>query len=150
MKFTVEVEDFWLDEEEELVPRLQEYVVDDVVRKIEKSITKKVDNLINNKIREIIDSKIEPLIEAELDRVVKIGKIKPRYSDEVTITKYIQDLFTQHNGWSPDRQVKHIAEEFAKDCKLQYNNAFANHIVQAMKEQGLLKDEVVQILLEKK
>lgn len=41
-----------------------------------------------------------------------------------------------------------IAKEFAKEMEVQYSSAFANKIVMNMKDQGLLKDEVVQILLE--
>jgi len=57
-------------------------------------------------------------------------------------------LFFKNTGWNnPERVLKAIAMEFGKELKLQYNNMFANKIVQNMKEQGLLKDEVVQILL---
>ena len=151
IKFTVEVDEFWMDEDDDLSAKLQSYVSRDVVSQIEKRIEDKVKALIDEKIMKIIESKIEPIIDAELDRIVEAGMITPRYaSTEITITDHIKKLFTQHNGWTPDKQVKHIAQNFAEECKLQYNAAFANHIVQGMKEQGLLKDDVVQILLEKK
>jgi hypothetical protein len=74
-----------------------------------------------------------------------------RKGEEITMIEHLKSVFHNHHGWnSPDKKMEAIANKFGKELKLQYNNAFANKIVSNMKEQGLLKDEVVQILLEGK
>jgi len=89
---------------------------------------------------QIIDSTLTGLIAAE--SIMINGK-------PVTIVDHVKGIFKNNHGWSnPHSQLERLAKDFGKEIKLQYNNAFANKIVSNMKEQGLLKDEVVQILLE--
>lgn len=149
MKFTVEVEDFWL-EEEELTAELQGHVKREVVREISQSIKDKVENQITKKVNEIIQQKVSLVIDDTLTDLVGTGVIV-RDKKEITIVEHVKNIFQQNHGWSNyHRQMEAIAKKFGAELKLQYNNAFANKIVSNMKEQGLLKDEVVQILLEGK
>ena len=146
MKFTVEVEDFWL-EEEELAAELQGHVKSEVVREISASIKDKVEKQITTQVKEVLDQKISLVIDTVLTDLVATGVI---VSDrkEITIVEHVKNLFQKNHGWSnPTQQMERIAKKFGDELKLQYNNIFANKIVQNMKQQGLLKDEVVQILL---
>ena len=58
MKFTVEVEEFWL-EDEELSTELQAHVKTNVVREISSSIKDNVETQITKKVKEVIEQKIE-------------------------------------------------------------------------------------------
>ncbi len=147
MKFTVEVEDFWL-EEEELSTALTSKVKHSVVQQISESIKTKVEAEITKKVGEVIDEKINVVIDQVLSDLVEKQTIVNRNKQAVTIAEHLKGVFQNHNGWnSPDEKMERIAKKFGDELKLQYNNAFANKIVQNMKKQGLLKDEVVQILL---
>lgn len=149
MKFTVEVDDFWL-EEEELTEALQKEVKLSVVHQISKSIEEKVESQITKKVTEVIDEKISLIIDSTLTDLLATGVIV-RNRQEISITDHIKNLFQANTGWSNvNDQMARISKKFGEELKLQYNNAFANKIVSNMKEQGLLKDEVVQILLDGK
>lgn len=149
MKFIVEVEEFWL-EEDELSSALSAEVKLSVVQQISKSIEDKVEEQIAKKVKDCIDEKIAPLIDNKLTDLISTGIITVNRAD-ISIEQNVKNVFMNNTGWSrPDEQLKRIAQKFGEELKLQYNNAFANKIVSNMKEQGLLKDEVIQILLDPK
>lgn len=149
MKFTIEVEEFWL-EDEELTEALQGHIKRQVVNDISKSIKEKVEAQIAAKVKEVVEQKVSLVIDSTLTDLIATGVIIQN-SKEITITDYVKDIFQRHHGWSnPKQQMEKIAQKFGDELKLQYNNVFANKIVLNMKKQGLLKDEVVQILLEGK
>lgn len=128
MKFTVELEEFWL-EDEELESTLRKYVRDDVLCQVQKRIEDKIDKEITSQLTQTIEGRLE----------------------EITIKKHIENLFNNHHGWnSPNEKMKQIAKSFGKELTARYDKVFATHIVMGLKDQGLLKDEVAQILLEGK
>jgi hypothetical protein len=146
MQFTIEVEDFWL-EEEDLTEALTSKVKHEVVQGISASIKDKVEKQITEKINEVIEQKVSLIIDSTLTDLIATGMITSN-RNEISIVDHVKGIFQNNTGWSrPDDQISRIAKKFGEELKLQYNNAFANKIVQNMKEQGLLKDEVVQILL---
>ena len=149
MKFTIEVEDFWLDEEE-ITEALQSHIKMEVVREIQKSIKDKVEDQIAIKIKETIDQKIALIIDSVLTDLVTTGVIT-RNGVEISIVDHVKNIFQSTTGWnSPTKQIAELAKGFGVEMKAQYNAVFANNVVQGMKEQGLLKDDVVQMLLSDK
>jgi len=149
MKFTVEMEDFWL-EEEELTPALEAHIKRDVVHSISESIKEKVEQQITKKVNEVVDQKVALIIDDTLTDLIATGTIINN-NKEISIVEHVKNIFQSNHGWNtPAAQLQKIAKKFGEELKLQYNAAFANKIVVNMKEQGLLKDEVVQILLDPK
>jgi len=149
MKFTIEVEDFWL-EEEEITEALQSHIKMEVVREIQKGIKDKVEDQIAVKIKETIDQKIALVIDTVLTDLVTTGVIT-RSRVEISIVDHIKNVFQANTGWnSPTEQIAKLAKGFGAEMKAQYNAVFASNVVQGMKEQGLLKDDVVQMLLNDK
>ena len=146
MIFTIEIEDFYLDDDD-IESALKSCIIRDVVSKITSRIESKVDKQIAKRVEEVIEGKLNVVIDSKLTELIDTGMIKRRHKD-ISISDYIKSEFEENSGWgSPGKQIERIAENFGEELKLQYNNAFANKIVMNMKEQGLLKDEVVQILL---
>ena len=146
MKFTIEVEDFWL-EEEELTEALSSHIQSEVIHTISASIKEKTEKQITEKIKEVIDKKIELVIDSTLTDLIAVGTIKV-YGDEISIVDHIKSIFQEHNRWKdPSSQIKAIAKDFTSELKKQYDMVFANKIVVQMKEQGFLKDDLVQVLL---
>jgi len=156
MLFQVNVEDFWIDEEN-ISKALERNITNAVVTKIKATIQEQVDKELGPKIEEACLAAVIPAIDKYIHKfITKEGKPvvikKPRYAstDEpeiIPFEDYLRDMFTANTNWNPTREIKGFAEKFGKDLKLQYNAAFANQIVSNMKEQGFLKDEVTQILL---
>lgn len=149
MKFTIEVEDFWL-EEEELTGALQSHIKMSVVKQISESIKDKVEKEIADKLNETIEQKLSLVIDSTISDLIATGTIVYN-RDEISIVNHVKNLFQKNAGWSNYKsQIERLAKNFGEELRLQYSNAFANKIVSNMKDQGLLKDEVVQILLEGK
>lgn len=150
MQFKIDLEDFWLEEDDNIEDALKSHIINSVTHKIIQSIQVKVDAQITKSVNEVISEKLDKVIDDQLDKLIDAGVITHQ-REEISIVDHIKNLFLQNSGWSqPNTKIEKVAKAFGNELKLQYNNAFANKIVQNMKEQGLLKDEVVQILLEGK
>lgn len=146
MKFTVEVEDFWL-EEEQLSDALCSRVKSDVVIEITKNIEELTKRQITEKINEVMNKKISLVIDNVLTDLVATGIITVN-RQEISIEDYIKKVFMENHGWgNPREQIAKIAKSFTAELKKQYDMVFANEIVVKMKEQGFLKDDLVQVLL---
>jgi hypothetical protein len=150
MKFTIEVNDFWLDEGADLEPALQKHIVREVVSTITKSIQDKVDMQITMQVEKALNARLAFVISERISELIEAGTIM-KNGKAVPLVDHIEELFHTNHGWNnPEEKMKKIAKDFGEQLKLQYNAMFANHIVQGLKTQGLLKDEVVKLLLEGK
>ena len=148
MQFKIDLEDFWLEEDDNIEDALKSHIINSVTHKIIQSIQVKVDAQIAKRVNEVISEKLDKVIDDQLDKLIDAGVITYQ-REEISIVDHIKNLFLQSSGWSqPNTKIEKVAKAFGNELKLQYNNAFANKIVQNMKEQGLLRDDVVQILLE--
>ena len=147
MKFIVEISDFWIDEGD-LRQALKDEIQRDIVLQISKGVRDDAKNEIKIKVEEIIKDKVSETIDSVLLELVEKETILVN-KEEVTISQHLKNIFTKNHGWSnPSSAMKQIAEQFGDSLKVQYNNIFANKIVQNMKEQGFLKDDIAQLLLE--
>ena len=150
MKFTIEVDDFWLGEAE-LEPALKRFIVNDVVEKITKSIQDKVDKQITEKVNEIANSRLSYMINDRIKELLETGILVTGTGSnrkDIKFIDHINNLFNSHHGWHrPDEVLQKIAKAFGEELKAQYNNIFAAKIVQNMREQGMLREDVAQLLL---
>jgi len=149
VKFSIEIDEFWL-EDEDLSEALQAHIKRSVVTEISDNIKEEVETKITEKVTEVINDKVAQIIDSTLTDLIATGTIL-KNKESISIVSHVKDLFMRNSGWSnANSHIERIAKRFGEELKLQYNNVFANRIVQNMKEQGLLKDEVVKILLEDK
>ena len=150
MKFIIDIEDFWL-EEEELTNALQTHIKREVVNQISQDVREQTQKQITEKLQDVIKQKIEIVIDSTLTDLVATGMSYQNSKNEISIVDYIKNVFTKNAGWSnPKAQIEKIAKDFTLELKAQYNTVFANRLVVNMKEQGFLKDDLVQVLLEEK
>ena len=146
MKFTIEVEEFWADEEE-LSAALQNHVIQVVTTQIFGVIKDKVDADITAQVNAAIKTQLDKIINDRLTELMAVGKIIID-KQEVSIVDHIKKVFEQNIGWSnPRDQVAALAKQFGAQLKTQYDVLFANRIVVKLNEQGMLKDEVVRLLI---
>lgn len=156
MKFIVELEDFWI-EEGELTATLKAQIVNEIAGKIRKGLEESALKEIQARASEMITGQIA----AELGKMItdfienKEITIQGRYSsdkaEKISVKKYIRNLFEEtvrNSSKVVDSSIEKFANRFAKDFKARYDNIFAGHIVKGLKEQGLLKADVVELLLE--
>jgi len=149
MKFTVEVEDFYI-EEGELSKELQKHVTREVVAQITAAIKTQVESTITLKVDEFMKERMKQIINTHLDEFIENGTLVDGYDKKtITIKEHLRNLFNKNHGWAnPTDKMNELAKKFGEECKLQYNNIFATKIVVQMKNQGFLKDDMAKILLE--
>ena len=158
MKFTVEVEDFYL-EEDELSVSLQTLIKHDIANQINALIKDRVKSLIDAEIRQEVETKLEVRVSTLINEVSANVKIKGRYSTdpEMSIAEYIKFKFNEVDIKSKTSEkleddlkklVKAQSEKTVLELKNRYDVLFATQIVQKLNEQGMLKENVAKILLE--
>jgi len=150
MKFTVDVEDFWL-EEEELSDALVSHVKLSVVAQIEKLTKDKVEKQITDALNKVIEEKILLVIDNTLQDLIATGTFIPaRHSSEpISFIQHIRNKFNSNDRWNnPNEYIKEQAIIFGNEMKIRYDSIFAMHVVDNLKKQGMLNDKVVQLLLE--
>lgn len=151
MKITIDVSDFYLDENENLEEGLQQYVKNAVLQEIWKRIEKKVDDYLAVSIKDEVEKSMYKQMNLFIDQQIRSGEVKSSRdsSKRVTIENYIKEKFEYDSGWSsPHENIKKLAQAFGQDMKNRYDLLFASQLVSKMNEAGLLKEDVAKILLQ--
>lgn len=151
MKFTVEIEEFWLDEdsngfEEELKASIRM----GVIRQIEAHMYDKIQTEISGVVEKVIEDTLLENIQKEVERIISNGKIREsRYSNnEIGIEDWIRNKFTTESGYgSPEETIKKLAKNFGDEMKQRYDLLFASQIVAKLSDNGLLRDDAAKLLL---
>jgi len=148
MKFTVELEEFYLDSDGGCIEdELKKHVTWSVVSQIEKKLEKKIEEEISRVVKLHVENILLKKISARVAELIELGEIKSG-NDKKSIPDYIREQFEDNNGWrSPYEQIQKIAKQWGDELKNRYDKAFAVHIVDTMKKNGLLKDEAISKLL---
>ena len=147
MRFEIEIKDFWIEEGEltqELVKEIKSQIVGQILPTLKAQVQEKIFESTTKEISE----KVTEVVNGELSRLIESGTLVNRDNKVIPIIDHVRNIFNNHHGWNSANDIlARLAKGFGEELKLQYNAAFANKIVQNMKEQGLLRDDVVQILL---
>lgn len=147
MTFNITLDNFYLEDCDDIEEALKNHIIGEVVIRIKRSIQDKVDSQITQKVDNIIKEKIAPIIDRELTNLVATESIT-RNGDKIKISDHIKSIFERDRGWdNVSGQIDNLSKRFSQELKAQYDAAFANQVVLGLKEQGLLKDEVVKLLL---
>ena len=149
MKFTVEVDDFWL-EEEELNEALVSRVKLEVIHDINASIKEKVDKAITIAVTAAIEQELKLKINMRVAEVIATEKIIYDRK-EWAIVDWIKDQFVRNSRWnSPYEQIEKIAKQYGAEMKKRYDYFYANQIVQQIHSVGIIKEEIYKNLIEAK
>ena len=86
-------------------------------------------------------------ISAKVAELIELGEITVD-KQKISIADFVRSQFEKNVGWRcPYEQIVNIAKKFGEELKMRYDKAFAVHIVDTMKKNGLLKDEAIAKLL---
>jgi hypothetical protein len=144
------INDMLCDESCDIEEAIKGEIISKTIRKILPTIEKQVNEQIFKRVDSVISERIDSAVESAISNVVNSGTIVHR-GKTMTMEDRIKEVFNNHSSWgNPMKKLEAIAKKFGEELTLQYNAAFATRIVVNMKEQGLLKDDVVKILLENK
>lgn len=155
MKLKVDLDDFYLDEEDDLVPAIKDFVVNKVIStiwdRVEEKIKQKILDLCNENIQKIIDEKIETYLTEMLDKeMIK----KDRWSDElVSLQEYVSTAFNKDFDNNYKNTLERIVEGKTKDIceeiKKRYDLLFASQLISKMNDQNMLKEDIAKLILDK-
>lgn len=148
MKIIVDLEDFWLDDEQELIPELQNHVKNTVIREIGESIKKQVDAFMDREIKGEIQKQLEIRVKLLMDAYLETGKVKGAYSNdpEMTIPQWMAKKLADSRS-DVQTYIERQAKAQGEELKKRYDLLFASQIVAKINEQGLLKEDVAKLLL---
>lgn len=148
MKITIDVSEFWL-EEEELEQGLKASIKTDVINTIRKEIKEKIDLQITAAIKEEIDGRMSEIIESHLAEFVRAGVIGSQNSKgPIPFDQHFKGIFESNTGWnSPTQKIADLAKKFGDELKARYDVVFANRIVVKLNENGMLKEDVARLLI---
>jgi len=154
MKYTIEVEDFYLeggdDGQEGLEKGLREYITHEVVSQIWKQIKDKVDDVITMKVEAKVKMDMALQINKRIAEIIASETIT-RDKKEISISDYIKQQFENNTGWNnPGEVVRNKAKEFGDEMKKRYDFLYANMIVTQMHNIGIIKEEIYANLIENK
>lgn len=151
MKFEVEVSEFWLDEES-IESGLQRRVQQHVINEIEKSIKEKVEKQITMQVKDTVEKMLYSKITLAIDEVVKKAEFPSRNNSKelITIEAYIKECLNYKGGWQNfNDTIEKLAKQYTTEIKNRYDLLFASQIVAKLNDNGLLKENVAKLILEK-
>lgn len=155
MKLKVDLDDFYLDEEDDLIPAIKDFVVNKVIStiwdRVEEKIKQKILELCDENIQKIIDGKMEEHLNEMLDKeIVK----KDRWSsDLITLQEYVSITFNKDFDQNYRSRLERFVEDKAKDIseeiKKRYDLLFASQLISKMNDQNMLKEDIAKLILDK-
>lgn len=153
MKITIDLDDFWLEEDNgTLNEQIKQHITHTVKTEVYNSIKVQVKELSEQIIKKQIEESIKDTINNNVLEFIAENKFCKRYSnnDKITLSEYVLDELSRA---TIDRNyiaeyVKKEGEKHGSDLKKRYDMLFASGIVAKMHENGLLKEDVASKLLE--
>lgn len=147
MKFTVDVEDFYL-EKGDLATELQRQIKNDVIAQIRETVKKQVADFMDQHIRQVIDGELKARVQVLMDNIIATGKVKggSYNSEECTVADWIKKEFASKRSDVMVAIQKQVAAQI-EEIKNQYNMYFTTQLIMKIKEQGMLKDDAAAMLL---
>jgi len=153
MKFTIEVDDFYI-EESDLESALKQYIISECVRQITEKLKSKIEDGVNKEVKAQVEQSLYRKIASFTEETISNDKIKGRYGNDPdqTLQEYIKSQFneTARQKAPVDDTIKKLAESFGNELKKRYDLLFASQVVAKLSEGGLLKEDAVKLLLENK
>lgn len=154
MKITIDLEELFSelqDSEGTIKEMLVKNIIGSCVYQISAAIKKQVEDQIQREVKNAIESSMLADIRKEVARIIPVAMISIGKQEEVTLEEYIRTLFSQKTGWnSPNDYIEKLSKQFGDEMKKRYDMLFATQIVNKMAQNGLLKEGMETLLLEKK
>ena len=160
MKINVEVDltDFYSEEDSaSFSEEIKNYISYNVRNEILKDWKEKISQEFNKAVIAEVEKQKESFITSTMEELIVNAKVKKRYSSDelISISDWIkEELERAHltDGKIRDflnDKTKKTAENISNELKNRYDLLFASQIVSKLNENGMLKESVAEMLLEK-
>ena len=149
MKFTIDIEDFYLDEDDNIEEALRDHIIGDVVSTINKQISEKIQDSITAVAKSKIEKVFSEKTSKTVDEFIENGTIRHQ-GREVSVEEYIKYTFNNNNNWEyPESKLTSLAEKFGDELKNRYDLFFATQIVKKLGDAGLLSEGIAKAIIDK-
>lgn len=152
MKFIIETNDFYM-EDGDLEIKLKQYIIHDVVMQIQKNIEQKINDGITKEVKAQVEQTLYRKIGTYVTECIANDKIKGPYSNnqEMTLQEWVKLQFVEKaRDKAPiDSKIQQLADSFGVEMKKRYDLLFASQLVAKLGEVGLIKEDVIRLLLDK-
>lgn len=153
MKFTVDLEDFWLDEDSGIEEGLKDHIKRDVISQIKTSLKEQIENTITQEVERQFKESLSTEVALMTREVIESGQVKKssRTDLRIPLKDWIIEQVESNTGWqNPQEQLAKYAKKHMDEIKKQYDFMYASSVVQKMSELGMLKDDkVTELLIDK-
>ena len=155
---TVDLSEFYNENEEK---SFSDQIKDSIVYKVKQSILTDLENKLGSEFNSIITQKIElekeQLIQKKLDQLVTEAKVKKRYdsSEMISIEEWMKEelkrLYLSDRAINEGMRsyIRDKSNELSEEFKQRYDLAFASQIISKLSENGMLQENIADILLKK-
>lgn len=145
MRFTVEVDDFYI-EDGELSSELEAAVRSGVVSQIRDQVKDSADRKITEAVKSSVSAIVDAAISEAIAKSIESGEITVN-GKPIAISEHLKNVFQSNSGWNnPSIQMAKLAKDFSNSLKAQYDTVYATKLVMSMSEHGFLKDDVSKML----
>lgn len=149
MKIELDFSDLFCEEDSSI----KEVVLDEIHSRVQRAVWEKIKGYVDEKISGAMIALIMKQVDSKIKTIVEefVNKNEISFHNrKISIDQHINDIFNTVNSWdSLHNTVTKKAEEHAKELKARYDTVFANRIVMKIHEQGMLKDDISKLLLDK-
>lgn len=154
MKITVSVdlEDLYINEDQSLNEALENKIKREVINDIWISLKTKVEDQIQRKVSEEVEKLYCKKIQGFISEFFETGTLKSQKNsnERISIKEWILYQFEINSGWNnPKDQIEKLAKVHATELKNRFDLMFASQLVAKLNENGLLKEDVARLLLDK-
>jgi hypothetical protein len=99
MKFTIEIEDFYLDGEDDLTGTLKEYIKRELVSQMWKKAEEKVTRDMEEHLKNTIALEMKTRVQILMDNFLISGKVKHSHNrEEIPVEQHISESFSARNS----------------------------------------------------
>ena len=134
MLFKVEVEEFWLDKDEDLSKELKQFITQKISQRVSNIIDDGYSDAIKESAKNIIEAEIAPRLNQlihyaiEQKNVVVDGRF-------ISIDDYVKKVFEQTEGWdSPISVIRAAANRFGERMRFDHDVRFLKEIVKSVEK----------------
>lgn len=154
MKFTIDLEEFYLESDEgseNIETELKRFIVNTVVMEIYKKIKPDIEAMTSIEIKNNIDASIAVEIEKIVSEFCKSGMVNDRYDQnkKTPFLQWIDSTFQEQlTRLNLDALIKKKADTIAAGLEKRYDLLFASQIVSNLNKAGFLRSDAAALLLQ--
>lgn len=150
MKISIDISEFYLDEEDNFEESFKNYIKNSAIQYINSSIKEKIEKQVFMEVKDIVEKNLYKEITSAIKKTVETCNMPSRKNrgESVTMEEYVKECFIDNSSYNSfDDVIKKIAANFSTEMKGRYDLFFASQLVAKMNDNGLLKDDIANLLL---